>query len=265
MMKHFNDIVSDGVVIKKSILNSEECLQLRHYLMKSRNEKNSDYWKWKFHREGGSYSSGDILADPKIRELINLPYLATIICQLLGEEKLYYFGDSQVSVGSGATGFHRDNVDREYDVNKSDWKGEYSLFRVGLYLFDTDNNSGGLEVKLGSHVDPSKDKITKTQTKIGDLLLWNMRLLHSGNSIKYRFFSRMSRHHLRRLQRYFRFLEKTNPSERCAIFVCFATRKDPHLSHYLEKHMLDRDDMKEHTVNSKKWSIDSPNLRLVYV
>jgi hypothetical protein len=129
---------------------------------------------------------GDVLA---IRELEKYDYiflheeLQQVLRALLGVQETVYFGDSSVQFGEGARGFHKDNVDR-YDGTQEDWRGEYTLIRCGFYCQDHTEHSGGLKVRISSHDIPAhrKGQMLDVATRFGDLVLWNMRLTHSGNN-----------------------------------------------------------------------------------
>ena len=116
------------------------------------------------------------------------PELLDVLRGLLGSRDLVYFGDSSVQYGPAGRGFHKDNVDR-YDGTKDDWKSDYGLIRCAFYLQDHVNHSGGLKVRLGSHNIPThtKGRMADIASRYGDLVLWSMRLTHSGNNKKLRF------------------------------------------------------------------------------
>jgi hypothetical protein len=136
------------------------------------------------------YLMGDILA---IRELARFDYLffrrelLDLLKQLLNSPELIYFGDSSIQFGEAARGFHKDNIDR-YDGSKDDWKGDYGLIRCALYFQDHMRHSGGLKVRLASHNIPihTRGRILDIGTCYGDVVLWSMRLTHSGNTRRLR-------------------------------------------------------------------------------
>ena len=67
---------------------------------------------------------------------------------ILGEQ-LVYFGDSTIrnEVTDGFRSFHRDSQLDFEDPTKS----VYPIARMGLYMQDHLNNSGGLKLRKGSH------------------------------------------------------------------------------------------------------------------
>ena len=106
---------------------------------------------------------------------------------LLDTGELVYWGDSNMQFGEAARGFHKDNVDR-LNPDGLDWQGSYDLIRCAFYLQDHSKHSGGLKIRLASHNIPNhlQGKICDIASEYGDLLLWNMRLTHSGNTRKLR-------------------------------------------------------------------------------
>jgi hypothetical protein len=140
----------------------------------------------------------DILA---IRDLEKFDYLffkaeaQRVLRALLGTDAPLYYGDSSVQYGEAARGFHKDNVDR-YDGTKDDWQGEYPLIRCGFYCQDHVEHSGGLKVRVGSHYIAThlKGQMLDVGTRFGDLVMWNMRLTHSGNNKRARLFPRIPMH-----------------------------------------------------------------------
>jgi hypothetical protein len=114
---------------------------------------------------------------------------------LLEVDAPLYYGDSSVQYGEAARGFHKDNVDR-YDGSKDDWQGEYPLIRCGFYCQDHGEYSGGLKVRVGSHniATHLKGQMLDVASRFGDLVMWNMRLTHSGNNKRTRIFPRIPLH-----------------------------------------------------------------------
>ena len=133
---------------------------------------------------------GDVLAVREVAAMDNIFFsdeCVEVVKALLGAEELCYWGDSSVQFGEAARGFHKDNVDRS-DGNGDDWQSDYGLIRCGFYLQDHDRCSGGLKVRLGSHriANHLEGQIADVATQFGDLVLWNMRLTHSGNNRRLR-------------------------------------------------------------------------------
>jgi Phytanoyl-CoA dioxygenase (PhyH) len=130
----------------------------------------------------------DLLSIPALRHVLLDRRLRAVIGEMLDGEPLYY-GDSSLRIGkNGVRGWHRDNVNRRRWSGGPDWQGAYPLVRCGLYLQDQSSHSGGLSMRLGSHqlgrVRPSLPKLL--DLRIGDLVAWNMRTVHSGEVVRMR-------------------------------------------------------------------------------
>jgi hypothetical protein len=165
--------------------------KLRDAAGKSGVSKNPQYPK-------ADYLLGDILS---IRALEKFDYIffnaeaQRVLRVLLENDAPLYFGDSSVQYGEAARGFHKDNVER-YDGTKDDWQGDYRLIRCGFYCQDHSAHSGGLKVRVASHNIPThrKGQMLDVATRFGDLVMWNMRLTHSGNNKRARLFSGLAMH-----------------------------------------------------------------------
>lgn len=185
---------------------------------------------------------GDILSIRALEEVDYIffrPDLLDTARALLRSEQLLYWGDSSVQFGEGARGFHKDNVERN-DATHEDWIGDYGLIRCGFYLQDHVRHSGGLKVRLGSHnvashrIGPMRDVCSS----YGDLVVWSMRLTHSGNNRRLHGLSGMSLHPR---------IEAIAPSwltlppqlRRISAFCAFG-RPGPHTDSYIRK-MIARD------------------------
>lgn len=131
---------------------------------------------------------GDLLSHPHLRKVLLNDRVLSISAQLLGDTPVYY-GDSGVSIGQNSTGFHKDNTDR-WDANGPDWKGRYTQIRFGLYLQDHAWHSGGLRVMPRSHnaMTCLTGEKVNVRTRVGDLVVWNLRTDHDGRATLLRFF-----------------------------------------------------------------------------
>jgi len=180
---------------------------------------------------------GDVLA---VRELASQDHVfftrecTDAIKALLGTQELVYWGDSSIQFGEAARGFHKDNVDRG-DGTKDDWVRDYELVRCGFYFQDHAKHSGGLKVRLGSHNIPNhlQGPIADISTQYGDLVIWNMRLTHSGNNRKLRFPSSVALHP-RLEERLPSFLAAPEQMRRIATFCSFG-KPGSHLDRYIDK------------------------------
>lgn len=141
---------------------------------------------------------GDVLA---IRELEPFDYiflrrdLLNAARAILNTSEVLYWGDSSVQFGEGGRGFHKDNVER-HDPSHDDWQGDYGLIRCGFYCQDHASHSGGLKVRLASHnaANHLDGRMLDVPSSYGDLVVWNMRLTHSGNNRRLRGLPAMTLH-----------------------------------------------------------------------
>lgn len=141
---------------------------------------------------------GDLLSKPELTPVNYMLFddrVLAAIRGLIGEE-IVYFGDSSVQTGEGLRGYHKDNVDRSGDPGAPDWTGRYPLVRVGVYCQDHKWYSGGLKLKPGSHRWPSKWRGfgANVNSEVGDVVIWNMRLTHSGNAVRLKVFPTLCLH-----------------------------------------------------------------------
>ena len=180
-----------GIVVLKRCLPHESQPALRKVLetkVESRENrsavlKQADYPK-------ADFLLGDVLAVREMEpwnHIFFAPDCLNIVRELLQTDELVYWGDSSIQFGEAARGFHKDNVDRN-DRTRDDWSRDYDLVRCGFYFQDHKKHSGGLKIRLGSHnVANHRDgKMADVSTEYGDLVIWNMRLTHSGNNRKLR-------------------------------------------------------------------------------
>ncbi len=125
-----------------------------------------------------------LLADPTLRELMLDSRVLKLARTILGDDDLVYFGDSNAVVGNPAAGFHKDNVDKS-DPKGPDWVGRYPLIRFGLYTQDHVSDPGGLDLRKGSHLvaTVTDGKYVAARTGVGDLVIWNLRTSHSGDTM----------------------------------------------------------------------------------
>ena len=157
---------------------------------------------------GEEFLGGELLSHPKLRRVLFEEKLYEIARTLL-ESTPIYFGDSGVNVGTGQRGWHRDNrIPDRWVQTAEDWNGRYNLIRFGIYLQDHSKYSGGLGVRIGSHeVSPALrwldgkgfNRISRSlqlstaygkafavPTVPGDVVVWNLRTAHTGNTVRLR-------------------------------------------------------------------------------
>jgi len=243
-----------GLIVLKEYIERETRDDIRHILtrrLESERQKGgvlklSEYPK-------ADFLLGDILA---VRELSKYDYvffkpeLVSLAKHLLNTEELVYYGDSSTQFDAAARGFHKDHVERT-NANTDDWVGDYGLIRCAFYCEDHSRHSGGLKVRISSQNvescrdprDPSKishhaGKAVDVKSEYGDLIIWSMRLTHSGNYRKLKFLSRLCLHP-RIESKLPNFLVVPEQMRRYFMSCAFA-RPGNHLQHYI-KNMLRRD------------------------
>lgn len=184
----------------------------------------------------------DLLSDDILAEVVCEPLIVDTARQILGGDPVY-FGDSTVMRGTeGGVGFHKDNTDR-LDWNAPDWKAErYPFIRFGIYTQPHGKLPHGLDLRVGSHhhADFTSGKIVSAEVEPGDLIAWNGRTTHSGNSKIFRVTRRRLKPDLSKL-----FVRAVNrlggmpwlfidhPQERVAIFTSYAL-EGPLLDRHIE-------------------------------
>ncbi len=131
---------------------------------------------------------GDLLANPLLQSFLVDGRLVEIARQILGREDILYGGDSTFTINSNSHNYHKDNTDRK-DPNGPDWRGRYTVLRIGLYLQDHRRHSGGLNLREGSHntTDESEGRNVYVRTGVGDVAVWSLRTSHAGYGTLLRF------------------------------------------------------------------------------
>jgi hypothetical protein len=187
---------------------------------------------------------GDLLSIPSIRGVLLDPRVLQVARELLGGAP-HYFGDSSLRVGkNGVRGWHRDNVNRRRWRGGPDWHDPYPLLRCGLYMQDQAHFSGGLALRPHSNrsrrLTPTIGKLVRARA--GDLVVWDLRTVHSGEVVRMRGLSRLALHP--RLQTALPdVLRVPEERERVVMFMTFALPSE-HLDRYVA-YLQTRDYMRE--------------------
>ena len=205
---------------------------------------------------------GDILS---IRKLSKYDYvffsreLLEIARGILRSPELVYYGDSSTQFDAAARGFHKDNVERK-DAKTADWEGDYGIIRCAFYCEDHSRHSGGLKVRLSSHnleatrsrsspdlISHNAGRAVDVRSEYGDLVIWTMRLTHSGNFRKLRFLPQVCLHPRiemllpdalalkEEMRRYFMSCAFARPGVHLDHYVANMTRRDADYRPYLER------------------------------
>jgi hypothetical protein len=241
---------SDGYLLVPKVFSPEEIGQFRKLAYEQYEIDKSK--KLDFQLQDlptkAKYNKGDLLSKEKLHHVLLDDRILQIARTILGNDNIVYFGDSSYQIGTGLRGFHRDNIDRT-DLNGPDWKGEYTLIRIGIYLQNHKDYSGGLKIKVGSH--KQKDgKAVFVGNEVGDVAVWSLKTLHSGNAVRLRFFPELSINKAGREGLVPAFLKKDQQHERISFFMTFALHSS-HLDRYINEYSLKRKDTLENLHASK--------------
>jgi hypothetical protein len=132
---------------------------------------------------------GDLLCKRGLEHIVWDERLLEIFGDLVNEKPIYFgFSSANVATEMAPGTWHRDNADRlRFDA--PDWTSPYSLIRFGIYLEDHKRYSGGLNLRPGSHLAKSAHtkRVAYADTSPGDLVVWNMRIEHSGFGYRLKF------------------------------------------------------------------------------
>jgi hypothetical protein len=240
-----DNFAENGFAIVRKVFPPEEVANLRELVYRQLDEDATakrlcDEWDLEYVKIG----RGDLLCKRHLWRVVFDKRILDIARRLLPPHPLVYFGDSVYQVGNGYPGFHRDNIDRD-NLSGPDWQDSYPILRMAIYLQDHRHHSGGLKVKVGSHLrEDGRPFIVDSEP--GDVVVWNLRTLHSGHTVRLKLFPdfpwlRPTRH-LRRLKLggdvlpswMIRPLER----ERAVMFMSFGVESpllDRFVSEYLEK------------------------------
>ncbi|MBD2699322.1 phytanoyl-CoA dioxygenase family protein [Spirosoma sp. BT702] len=238
-MKRREQFEQQGYLIARNVFTSDEVERLRKSAYTYRDEQEK-LGLVKQVKQAASVK-GDLLSKDGLGWVIYDPRIVAIATDLLGDTPVY-FSDSTYQIGTGTRGFHRDNIDRYQFGQGADWDGNYPLIRFGIYLQDHDTYSGGIRFKTGSHnaVDGAD---VFADTRAGDIVVWNMRTLHSGNARRLKVLTKVPLH-IGLENRLPDFLFREQQGERVSLFFSYGL-EGKHLDRYLENHIQKRADMQE--------------------
>ena len=185
---------------------------------------------------GKNYNFSSSIVDVIQQELEEFDYIIfnkeylKAVKSLIGQD-IAYMQDSSIQIGTGFTGYHKDNISRD-SKNHDDWKSNYDVIRGGLYFQNTKDYSGGVNIRIGSHkhVNLFSGKAINVPLKEGDLVFWKLTTTHSGNAKRLKLF-----HNLPLLGRIQRFLPNwfyiAEKVERMALFATFG-KPGTHYNNY---------------------------------
>jgi hypothetical protein len=253
----------NGFAIVRNVFSRQEVADFRKLVYRQAEEdaaSNQMVDDWEGDPKVGR---GDLLCKPHLWRILLDPRIVAIARQLLPPNPIVYFGDSVYQLGNGGAGFHRDNIDR-LDLAGPDWRDDpYPLLRMGIYLQDHRRHSGGLKVKVGSHLRKDGRPFI-VDSEPGDVVVWHLRTLHSGQTVRLRAIPNFPwippTRHLRRLKIGAEMLPKwmVRPLEqqRAVLFMSFGAESrhlDRYISEYLEKAEEPRKRMKASRFGREVW------------
>lgn len=238
----------DGYALVEKTFSAEEIEQMRKlvYEQYEIDKQKGLTFELKNLKSNAKYAKGDLLSKEKLFRILLDDRILKIARTVLNNNELVYFGDSSYQIGTGLRGFHRDCLDRT-DLTAPDWKSAYTLIRIGIYLQNHKNYSGGLKVKQGTHIN-ADGKAVFIDNEIGDVVTWSLKTIHSGNAVRLKGFPTLSID--KGEGRIPAFLKKDEPTERISLFMTFGL-KGFHLDRYIKEYELKRADTLEHLKASK--------------
>lgn len=240
-LKHTFD--KDGFVLVKNVFSEEEINRFRKLVYEQYEidlQKKLNF-ELKNSASQAKYVKGDLLSKEKLHPILLDDRILAIARSILRSNDIVYFGDSSYQIGTGLRGFHRDCIDRT-DLTAPDWQTDYTLIRVGIYLQNHKDYSGGLKVKQGTHLHEN-GKSVFIDNEVGDVVAWSLKTIHSGNAVRLKFFPSLSVD--KGENKIPAFLRKEEPTERISLFMTFGLQGF-HLDRYIKEYELKRDDTREH-------------------
>ena len=223
-----DEILNNGYVIVRGVFTEEEV--------------NS------FKKASDIYDYGDLLSYPNLAPFILNSILLSSLRKIIGSKPVY-FGDSGALIGPRPRGLHR-------DLKHQDALSMHGLvLRVGLYISPQGKKSGGL--KIVPRTQHKKNSYLRNfffsrniVMEIGDLLIWDLRLFHSGSALM-PFGLNFSLHPTIE-----DFIDKSGPKKKIDRLVLLATFSDN--SELMELYCRERcsEHMREHWLKSFNWSED---------
>jgi hypothetical protein len=234
-----------GYVLKHGVFSVEEIKSFRKRVYDQYNIDEAQGLTFQLNNTSSKarYSKGCLLSKKLLRDILLDDRIIQFAKEILGTEKLIYFGDSSYQIGTGLRGFHRDCLDRQFQSGP-DWESQYTLIRLGLYLQDHSTYSGGLKVKPGTHEKPDGPSVF-VNNKPGDLVAWSLKLLHSGNAVKLKWLPSLRIDNQGVENRIPNFLKQEEEQERISLFMTFAAESS-HVERYIREYEMKRPDTIAH-------------------
>lgn len=240
----------DGYFLAKQVFSADEIKQFRKRVYEQHELDKAAGLTFTIpnSRSKAKYAVGDLMSKEKLRDILLDERVLNFAKTILGNDHLIYFGDSSYQIGTGTRGFHRDSIDRE-NLDGPDWKSNYTLIRVGIYMQNHKDYSGGLKVKTGTH-KVANGPTAFVENEPGDLAAWSLMLLHSGNAVKLKMFPQLAIDNQSIENRIPAFMRMEEEQERISLFMTFAS-PSAHVDRYITEYEMKREDAKKHIQASK--------------
>ncbi|MDD1427161.1 phytanoyl-CoA dioxygenase family protein [Dolichospermum sp. ST_sed9] len=176
------NLSKDGFILIRGVLTEDEVTNLRKTL--------EAYF---LHRGvqifGGLSQPNAAVLIPELDWVFSHPKIIDALKNLVENEKLMFTSHCDIHSGIVA-GWHKDDGTSSgksnlgyfdcltYDVE------DCQVYKVAIYLQDHTNNLAGLKVKPGSHKIASTEvgEEVYLKTRVGDVIIFDVRLTHSGQS-----------------------------------------------------------------------------------
>jgi hypothetical protein len=186
-----DDLNQNGFLIIRNVFSSEEVTKLTNYCTSKCSLLSYD-----------KSVPGDVFDVPELRTILFKKEIINLMKEVLQNE-VTYFRDSQIHCKPNRRIFH---TDARHDY-KNPRDSVYPIFRLGVFLQDHKDFSGGIKFRSNSHrrvifnklalknlltgrgfhndlrVYLNTGKIVNARTKLGDLVIWNLRTEHSGGAV----------------------------------------------------------------------------------
>ncbi len=250
-LEHFH---TNGFALIKNVFSQQEIQGLRDAIDRLKQpEEAKGNFKW-IKNNQVRISLGDLPGKQGLDHLLFDERILSVARRLIGP-RLVYFGESNFQIGVVARGWHRDNADRQ-DPQAPDWHSEDHIIKFGIYLQDHARNSGGLKVRVGSHLisdflDPHDATLNNQDygrgmtynipSQAGDVMVWSMKIAHSANFTRLRLMpgKALSPQWESRLENRARFLlVPKEKKERIALWIALgspSTLLDRYLTYYVNR------------------------------
>ncbi|MGK7885855.1 MAG: phytanoyl-CoA dioxygenase family protein [Crocosphaera sp.] len=122
---------------------------------------------------------------PEVNWIFYHPKILAVMRQLLGQEEIMFTSHCDLHCRT-LSAWHKDDG---MTVMKGGYFGfptydqeDCKVYKIALYLQDHDHNKAGLTVRKGSHKfsDINQGEETYLKTKAGDIIIFDVRLTHTG-------------------------------------------------------------------------------------